>query len=60
MIDAINGLTVFQFILLVLATLLSVVQLFALAAHVVRGCGATLWYGWIAIVLWTVLFIVTR
>lgn len=60
MIDAINGLTVFQFILFVLATLATVIQLallVALATHVHR---IKVYWGMTAVVLWIVLFAVTR
>lgn len=60
MIDAINHLTGIQFAIFIVAVLLTLVQLTALAAHILRGVGASLIPGIIAVVLWIVLFSLTR
>lgn len=60
MLDAINGLTVIQFALLILAVALTVIQLSLLGRLMFSRAGASLIPGIIAMVLWIVLFSVTR
>lgn len=60
MIDAINALSIVQFVILVLAVLCTVIQLallVALATHVHR---IQVGWGIAAVVLWIVFFVVTR
>lgn len=60
MLDAINQLSGFQFVVFVLAVLTGVTQLFLLLALALHGRGITLVWGWISAALWILLFFITR
>lgn len=60
MLNAINNLSVLEFVVFVFAAMLSIIQLAGLAIHALRGSGTTLVYGWVAAILWIVLFAMTR
>jgi predicted exporter len=59
-LNAINNLTILQFVLLVLATFTGLVQLALLAALALRGASISTIWGVLSVVFWITFFVVTR